>query len=394
MGPVPAETLVLSLTGPDSHTVERAAGQGNIVIGPPNPGGYQPHLIVGPDDRIDWSVFDPFTTPAGSPWPRWFSYRGNDTGFIEWSAGRPVERFHWTPATAVDIDAAKAHIVDFAIVSSAHAVNLVVPSVPGSLTTFSISGDLALFQVAVADGAKGPDKVTFGPKLAGSREAEPYRLPDFSELARDARMVAVAGEPLGQALDCGSLLQFGRASAVDVSGNLVGLSALLELPELTSLTVTHSPDLSSMPPLASFSRLIALMVSNVEETAGKRLRSELRKLMKAGDREWQLSWVSELRKPEWFVEEYGLPFDNWSAKAAKAATKAYKTAAAAIAGASAVAEVEAAVREFTRTFNSAPGIDTPEAEDLGDAVRLLAANAPLDVAPELAEGWFDAERDY
>lgn len=383
---------MLSLTGPDSHTVERAAGQGNIVIGPPNPGGYQPHVIVGPDDRIDWSVFDPFTTPAGSPWPRWFTYHGNDTGFIEWSTGRPVERFHWTPATAVDIDASKAQIMDFSIASNAHPVTMVLPSILEGHGAFAIAGDMSLFHLSLADGANVPDRLTFGLKLTEPRDAEPYRLPGFPALAGETRSVSVSGEPLRQAFDCAGLLQFTNARAVRLSGNVVGLQALLELPELRTLSLNDCPDLSSMPALASFTGLTSLSVWNVEETTGKRIRSELRKLMK--DREWAHSWVDQLRKPEWFIEEYGLPFGNWPTKAAKAATKAYKTAAASIRQATTVGEVEAAIREFTKTFNGAKGIDTPEAEDLGDAVRLLATNAPIDVAPELAEGWFDAERDY
>lgn len=74
----------LGLTGPDSHVLVREAGRGDLVIGP---AGVDPKadLRVALDDVIHWPAFDPFATPAGSPWPRHLYYHGNDSGFLRWS---------------------------------------------------------------------------------------------------------------------------------------------------------------------------------------------------------------------------------------------------------------------------------------------------------------------
>ena len=89
----------------------------------------------------------------------------------------------------------------------------------------------------------------------------------------------------------------------------------------------------------------------MEETAGKRLRGELRR----SDREWQHSGVSQLRRPEWFATEYGLPFSAWPAGKAKKATTAYRAAQRAIATATGPAGVEAGIRAFVQVINAMPG---------------------------------------
>ncbi|MFC3448311.1 hypothetical protein [Amycolatopsis speibonae] len=136
------------------------------------------------------------------------------------------------------------------------------------------------------------------------------------------------------------------------------------------------------------------MASNVEQEAGKRLRSELRHLVKKSGHVWQHSGVSQLRAPSWFVTEYGLPFSDWPAKACRFATKISRAAALGIANAKSPEEVAEAVRGFVRVFNDRPGIDTIEREDLGEAVALLVAEEPFAVTEELALSWFDQERDY
>ncbi|WP_143261637.1 hypothetical protein [Allokutzneria sp. NRRL B-24872] len=389
----PAERLVLSLTGPDSHTIDRTPGLGELVIGPPNPGN-QPHVILGPDDRIDWSVFDEFTVPAGYPWPRWFTYRGNDTSFVEWARNRPIERFHWTPEAAVKIDASRARISSFTIHLGTEPVEVVVPhSEPGNGNSFSVSGDLSLFTPVLADGTRAPETLYLSTVTPPDPTGAPWRLPDLPVFAA-AKRVGVYGQPLRQPFDCTSLLLFPRVEGVDLSGQLTNLEALMELSELTSLRISSSPDLSSFPPLERFTKLNRLMLSSIDEINGKRIRAEHRKLTKNPDREWHQSWVSELRKPEWFVTEHGLPFSEWPAKAGRVATKTYRTASAGIARATSAAEVEEAIRTFVRFFNTQPNIETIKRDDLGDAVALLATHAPFDVSPDLAQTWFDEERDY
>lgn len=102
----------LNLTGPRSHILNNEVGRGNLIIGPPGM-GKKADLHVAPDEVIDWSAFDPFTTPAGSPWPRYIDYYGNDSGFFGWSQQREIEQFCWAPAFAnsrtIDVSAARIH---------------------------------------------------------------------------------------------------------------------------------------------------------------------------------------------------------------------------------------------------------------------------------------------
>src|SRR5437588_12759176 len=105
-----SETIVLSLTGSASHTIEVPAGQGSLGIGPVVPGAARPEVVVGPGDVLDWSTFDAFTVPAGYPWPRVFRYQGDDTGFLAWSQRRRIEQFHWIPTTPMTVDGGAAGI--------------------------------------------------------------------------------------------------------------------------------------------------------------------------------------------------------------------------------------------------------------------------------------------
>nr|WP_286176944.1 hypothetical protein [Lysinibacillus sp. SDF0063] len=56
----------IDLTGPGSHTLVRQNGVGTLSVGPSQL-GKKADLHVAPDAKIDWTVFDAFSTPAGSP---------------------------------------------------------------------------------------------------------------------------------------------------------------------------------------------------------------------------------------------------------------------------------------------------------------------------------------
>ena len=86
-----AGRYALGLTEPGSHVLIREAGRGDLVIGPAGM-GKKADLHVAPDAAIHWPAFDPYATPAGSPWPRHIGYHGNDAGFIGWSERRPIEQ--------------------------------------------------------------------------------------------------------------------------------------------------------------------------------------------------------------------------------------------------------------------------------------------------------------
>ena len=93
----------IDLTGPGSHILVIRRGVGSLSIGPPELGN-KADLHVAPDEPIHWSVFDPFATPAGSPWPRHLTYTGNDSGFLEWAQKRPIEQMNWRPLLSADVE--------------------------------------------------------------------------------------------------------------------------------------------------------------------------------------------------------------------------------------------------------------------------------------------------
>lgn len=135
---------------------------------------------------------------------------------------------------------------------------------------------------------------------------------------------------------------------------------------------------------------------NVEETAGKRLRQQMK--TRAKTRPWTgYASVSQLRKPEWWRSEFGRPFSSWPKRLAKLANEAYNVAQATLAQARSLTDAEAAITAFTVRFNALKGIETTEREDLGEAVWQLSQSDHLigqPITEETAQRWFDAAREY
>lgn len=367
---------IISLTGPDSHRLTLAPGVGSCTLGP------RGDLEVAPGDRLDWSAFDRFSTPAGSPWPRWFGYEGDDTGWVAWSRNRPIEGFRWTPHAAHDLDAGAARIGELAVTVRHAALRLVLPA-----GRFSAAGDLTLLTPRLAAGADCPP-VHFAPDTAPAPSV-PYGLPRLIALAT-ATSVTVSVPPLRQPFDCASLRQFPGVRGLALSGSLANVGALAELTGLTGLELRYVPDLSDLPPLTAWPGLTRLIVWNADDRASRRLRAELRR----SDREWQYSSVSKPRTAEWFRTEYGLPFAGWPGRSARSAVTAYRAAEAAIRDAATEADVQAAVHAFVRAVNRLTRIETTEREDTAAAVRLLTADTPLGDLGAAAESWYDAVREF
>ncbi|MFI5938466.1 hypothetical protein [Actinoplanes sp. NPDC051494] len=366
----------LSLTGPDSHRLVREPGAGGLTIGPGD-AVPRPDLVVGPADRIDWAVFDPFTVPAGYPWPRVFRYDGDDTGFFAWSRRRRIESFSWQPRAAHYLDVSSARIDNLAVTVHRAPVHLVVAENQRHL---AFAGDLSLLSVDLADGAGCPT-LGFLPATTAARDAGPVGLPPMPAFA-GARSVDVKVRPLRQPFDCASLVQFPGLRHLALAGSLTGLPALAGLRELTSLHLRYCPDLTELPELDTWPGLTDVIAFNVEETTGKRLRRSGR------------ARVSQLRKPAWFSTGYGLPFSAWPARTARAATTAYRAAAGTVTAATAPGDVEQAVRVFVAAINKLPGIETTEREDAAEAVAQLTASTPLGDLRDAAARWFDTERDF
>ncbi|MBE1553989.1 hypothetical protein H4683_001064 [Filibacter limicola] len=91
----------IDLIGPRSHTLVIQPGVGSLSIGPSQL-GKKADLHVATDAIIDWTVFDAFATPAGSPWPRFLHYAGSDAGFFDWAQKRPIEEMTWAPILSED----------------------------------------------------------------------------------------------------------------------------------------------------------------------------------------------------------------------------------------------------------------------------------------------------
>lgn len=378
----------LDLTGPDSHVLTIQPGRGDLSLGPAD--GKPVDLQIGPDDAIDWSAFDPFATPAGSPWPRHIVYRGNDAGFFAWARRRPIENFSWTPdfADARDVDAAGSDI---------HSLFLRLGELRGSLRLtmpavyhLSVAGDLARLRT---DGAL-PRSLSLLPAL-GRATGEPVVVPDLGPL-RDVESVTLSGAPLGRPISLTSLRQFTRIESLSLHGSFTDWEALGELDVLRGLEVRFVPNLDGMPSLDTWPSLERFIAFNVDEAGGKVLRSQMR--ARAKTRPWDdYASVVKLRKPEWWQQEYGRPFAGWAARRAKIANAAYDAALASLAAAEDLGEARAAIVAFVERFNSVPGIETTEREDVGDAVLQLQTHArsiALGVTAEDALSWFDETRDF
>ncbi len=385
------ETITLSLTGPASHTIVREAGRGDLRIGPVGGSARPPDVVVDPDDSINWAAFDPLTVPAGYHWPRSLYYRGNDPGFFAWSARRRIEWFEWTPMSDAVVDAGEAQIGR--LVVHLHTTNLtIVLPAKDRCQYFQAMGELARLHPEHAPGAACPN-LEFSPDTKPSRSTDPLALPRFTALA-DAASVHVRVKPLRQPLDCASLLQFPKLRDLALDGQLTGLDALARLTELTSLALRYCPNLSGLPPLDTWPQLTTIIGWNIDEAAGKRLRTEIRRLTKSAGREWQFASAAQLRPPAWFTTEYGLPFAAWPKSTARTAVRAYRTAEIAVTAAASPGDVETAIRGFVQAINVLSGIETTEREDAGEAVAQLAGHAPMPIAADLAQSWFDAERDF
>ncbi len=387
-----ADAVVLSLTGPASHTIVREPGMGDVTIGPAVPGTPAPDVVVGVDETINWSAFDPLTVPAGYPWPRGIHYHGNDVGVFAWSQSRRIEHLRWTPAAGVALDASRARIVHLAVDLRRASLDIVLPRTGDAGGSFTVVGELSRLRPALAAGTSCP-RLSFTPDTKPSRHADPLRLPRFPGLA-GATSVEVTVAPLRQPFDCTSLLQFPDVRRVALRGHVTGLAALVDFSALTDLELRYCPDLSGLPALDSWPHLEAIIGWNIEEATGKRLRTEIRRLAKSTGRAWSYASATQLRRPEWFATEYGLPFSGWPGRIARTAVKAYRDAEATISRAASADEVETAIRRFVRGINALPDIDTGRRDDAGEAVVLLAADAPVEIAPDVAVSWFDAERDF
>lgn len=382
---------LIDLTGPRSHTLVIQPGVGSLSIGPSQL-GKKVDIHVAPDAHIDWTVFEAFATPAGSPWPRFLYYTGSDSGFFEWAQTRPFEEMTWVPILSADtvVDASQSNLHGLHIVldQPGGCLSLKLPqrhvrlSVSGDLSRLSATGDM-------------PSSLTLAPQTGRRKHDMPYTLPDLGELQQVASLT-LQNTPMGQPISLKCLDQFPSLNSLSLWGNFCDLDLLAHIDRLTNLELRFMPDLGDLPPLNAWPLLDRFIAYNVEEVAGKRLRQQMKARAKA--RPWTgYASVSQLRKPEWWTTEFGRPFSSWPKRLAKLANEAYNVAQEALAHASSFDHAEVAITAFTVRFNTLKGIETTEREDLGEAVWQLSQSNHMigqPITEEMAQSWFDAARDY
>ncbi len=381
----------IDLTGPHSHTLIIKPGVGSLSIGPSDL-GTKADLHAAADADLNWSVFEAFATPAGSPWPRYLYYTGSDTGFFEWAKNRPVEGMTWSPVlsadTEVDATLSKFHGLSINLDQPGGRLSLKLPKeyyrlgVSGDLLRFSATGDL-------------PSMLVLAPHTSRRKNAEPYLLPDLGELHQVTNLT-LQNEPMSQPISLTCMSRFPNLTSLSLWGNFCDLGTLAELEGLVNLELRFMPDLTHLPTLDSWPLLDRFIAFNVEEDMGKQLKKQMK--ARGITRPWDdYASVSKLRKAEWWTTEYGRPFSSWPKRLAKAANEAYDVAKEALAQAKSLTEAEAAITGFAKRFNTLKGIETTEREDLGEAVWQLSQGDHLIGEPipeELAQRWFDSARDY
>ena len=435
---------VISLTGKDSHKVMIPAGQGSFSIGTKGLSEGKYDVWVEPDSVIDWNAFNAFYTGYGEEkkaeypygdWPRWFYYSGNDTGFIEWSKKRKIEQFQWFPHTGMCVGLADANITHLCIYAHGHPDEICQQKLTGAGARV---GEDALPYSIVQLHAQGQNcNSAQRKKLSASTDTDckleifvggnireltlagalenfdiikcdqmPYmeftpdypkenlicQLPVFPVLAQ-ASALCIYNSPEKAAFDCKSLLQFENLKSLSLYGNLTNLDALAELRQLESIALRYVPDLERMPNLHSWEHLTYFLGYNIEETAGRTLRAELRQMKKERQME-EYSGVSKLRRKIWFETEYGIPFSEWEEKLAKKAARAYKSCFNQIRKEQTEEVVHQAVTEFIEKINRLDGIETTEREDVYTAILQFAQGVDLDISAQKWEEWFDEVREF
>lgn len=245
---------------------------GSLSIGPK--GLKQPaEVLVAAEERINWSVFEPFATPAGSPWPRYISYTGGDAGFLEWAERRPIETISWTPVLpeGASLDGSQADIYTLGIRLGPLANGQLSLVLPDKLYNLSLSGDLTRFSAS----GHLPAYLGLVPDTNRRKSDAPYRLPDLGVL-NGVTTLALNSPPLGQPISLDGLEQFPNLESLSLWGSFCDLEALARLTGLTSLELRFMPELEGLPSLDTWPLLNRFIAYNVEEAVGKRLRQQMK----------------------------------------------------------------------------------------------------------------------
>lgn len=393
--------IYVSLIGTNSNQIKIPAGQGSLSIGRIGMDKKKVDVLVDENAVINWDAFNIFYTPHGQQnphlypygnWPRFFYYWGNDQGFIEWSKKRVIEDFSWRPTQAICLDLSHAQIHNFSIKADEHPIIL-------DLSHPDDENKKALYSLHLAGHIEHFEIITTAPyphiRIEPTTNQDPmisaYHLPVMKNLAAITSLDLTV-KPLGQAFDCGSLLQFPNLKNLNLTGNITNTTSLKQLHRLERIGIRYAVNLEGFPALNTWENLTSFIGWNIDEKIGKRLNAELKHLAK--EKQLDYSSVSKLRSSIWFTNEYGIPFENWESCNAKIAIKAYKFALKEISKAKTKQDVEEVIIELVAMVNTLPNIETVEREDIGLAIQQLVEASTLDIDQETVNTWFDEIRDF
>lgn len=371
----------LSLTKENSHKVKITAGQGRFAIGTKGITTSKCDALVEREDVINWDVFNEFQVPAGGNWPRVMEYHGDDMSFIQWSATREMEQLDWVPLDCTEADFSQAAIRRL-VVTIDHPIRLILGKGVKDIFIGGKVNNLTLENYEHLEALS----FSFVQGTTSSLKLQPFKATAHIE------NIDVHTKVDGQPFDCSSLLQFSNLKALALSGHLCNLDVLSQLKGLERLELRYAPTLEGIPSLNSWANLDYFIGWNIEDSIGKQLKKQLTELEK--ERTFKYASVSNLKKPEWFITEFSIPFGSWVGKNNKVAVKAYKEALKVIKKAKTKEEVKEAIRVLVEIVNDLPNIETTEREDTWEAVMQLVSFSSLVIAEEEANKWFDEYRDF
>lgn len=339
----------LSLTKENSHKVKITAGQGRFAIGTKGITMSKCDALVEREDTINWSAFNEFQVPAGGNWPRVMEYHGDDTSFIQWSATREMEQLDWVPLDCTEADFSQAAIRRL-VVTIDHPIRLILGK---GVKDISIRGKVNNLTL---ENYEHLEALSFS---FANNTISPLRLQVLKTTAH-IKEINIYTKVNGQPFDCNSLSQFTNLTTISLSGHLCNLDVLSQLNGLERLELRYAPTLEGIPALNSWANLDYFIGWNIEDSIGKQLKKQLTVLEK--ERTFQYASVSNLKKPEWFITEFGIPFGSWVGRNNKVTVKAYKEALKVIKKAKTKEEVKEAIRVLVEIVNNLPDIETTERE--------------------------------
>lgn len=382
----------IPLTGKDSHKINVGPSGGDLyTIGTKGISKGDFDAWVEEGDTINWDAFNGFYVPATlkerkeefpyGDLPRFFIYSGNDTNFIKWSTKRRIEDFDWYPQKPMIVDFTEARIFEL-LLNSNYKIEM---SLGKNIYYLNLCGNLDNYIIKKCDEL---DILRFYPEY--KNDITSYKLPVF-EAFKKIKKVYIKVPINNPPFDCKSLLQFPYIEDLSLIGNMTNLQALKELKHLKEIGLWNIKDLSNFPHLNNFTNLEWFVAVNIEETAGRRFREEMKVLKKK--QKYKYVSICNLRNTSWFETNADLPFATWE-KNERKATSIYKNCLKKVEEAETEDNIKDAVIEYTEIMNKLDNIETIERDDIYIALKRIMDNSKIKIEEDKWLLWFDETRDF